>query len=263
MSTITDTDLTAYIDDEATPDEARRLEERISREPGAIRRLLDLVRADKVATAYFTSIDDRPLPAGIEAVLARFDEPIAADGGHGGDNVVALPHRPRPFRARHMLTAASVALLIGVGVGAMLRGAPGGAPETGGGLQRIAADQPLYGVLERAPSGETLALDGGERGFATALSTFRSSDGSYCREYELSDPEALSQGIACRQSGGGWSVRALLTEPTASDDGMFRTASEDRPALLVGAKDSLAAGAPLTADDELALIESSWGAADY
>ena len=247
--TITDETLASYMDGELTAEEAGEVEAALAATPALMRDMLAMLRADKAASAYFHAIDDRPLPAGIVTALEQFSEIKTPD------NVVPLEDIPAPAfiprrAAWHLPLAAGIALVIGLGTGLNL--AP--APVDGASSNLIAANQPLYDVLEQGISGQTVALEGATARYATPLMTV-TADGAFCREFEVADARTITRGAACRQGDTSWLITVQTAQATENSDGTYQTASETRPAAVAA---FFATAAPLDDAQEQILIANKW-----
>ena len=181
------------------------------------------------------------------------DIPNAIAAALAVERVKVVPlERPRRAAWLPMSAAASVAMAVGVGLGAMLAGSDGAGPPESATLAD--AGPVLEQALEKLASG-TLS-DTGIR----PLATFRETSGRPCREFETGGDMPPSSGIACRVPGGSWEVLAIVPLPEAGPEtsGEYLPASGARDLLLDGTLDALGAGAPLPPAEEAALIRSGW-----
>ncbi len=161
--------------------------------------------------------------------------------------------------------AASVALLLGIGVGWLLRGGP----ETGAiGLDnlvsiedgRLLARGPLQEALNSLPSGAPTAAipDDGELRLGIKM-TFQDQDGDYCRQYRIAAASAARySGVTCRM-GEEWvvKVQALVPpSPSAADQTIPAGAGAD--AAMDAVVRALIAGDPVVGEDEAAIMNKGW-----
>jgi putative transcriptional regulator len=159
--------------------------------------------------------------------------------------------------------AASLALLVGLGLGWLARGTPEGSAAANlvrvdG--NRLIAQGALQDALETLPSGpETAAsLDGRSLRLGIKM-TFEDQSGVYCRQYQVKMPPSESySGVACR-TGAEWAVRIQALLPPASK-AVERTSPADSGAgaamdAVVGA---WIAGNPVVGDEEVALMRIGW-----
>ena len=159
--------------------------------------------------------------------------------------------------------AASLALLVGLGLGWLARGGP----ETGvvadlvrADGSRLIAQGALQEVLETLPSGRetVVSLDGRALALEVKM-TFEDQSGSYCRQYRINGaPSASYSGIACR-TGKEWAVRIQAHLPPASS-AVERTIPADSGAsaamdAVIGAWIS---GNPLVGEEEAVLMRKGW-----
>lgn len=104
--------------------------------------------------------------------------------------------------------------LVATGVGTLLGAFLGS--EVGKSLDRAdrqAMSNTTQETLETNPSGQTSTWqnpDSGNSGTVTPTSTYRNSEGQYCREYqqtvEIGGKSEQAYGTACRQPDGTWQI---------------------------------------------------------
>lgn len=110
----------------------------------------------------------------------------------------------------------------------------------------------LAAVLDRLPSGEEQAVDGGS---VTLVASFRDAAGGLCRDFSLditgaSGPAARTEAVACRQSPGTWTLRYAAAVPPAGEG--FAPASG--ASALESYLSSIGAGEPMDAAAEQAAL---------
>lgn len=241
--TITDEQLSAFIDGELSPGVMKEIAAAIDADANLRRRADALAANDAILKRAYSAIDEAPMPAAVTALLK---EPAPAD------NVIALK-RPAPLARWSMPLAASVALGAGVALGLMLaepgRMAPGGGVMIAGAISPADA---LHAALEQTPSGDAVAIGGGRT--AAMVLTFK-SDGAYCRELTIEDAATRSRAIACREDGR-WSVKLAAAEQGAGSG--YATAASGVSAAFDAGADALGAGKPLDRAVENALLQTKW-----
>lgn len=224
-------ELGAYIDQELRPEEARAVERRLFRDPGALT-LLQGLRADQCRLkADLDQVTAMPPPERLlDAVQAGFDahggqgaaahDAAAHDGGSGGRGMRVAVGPPSWWA----LAAASLAFLM-VGAGAGLYWAEsrlGDALrhfEARSELERSVIASTVSRALESRVSGEPVDWRSGEvSGQVVPLRTYRSQSGHWCREYRrvtrFKDGPISVLALACRSDDGQWvTIRA---EPQAA-----------------------------------------------
>ena len=174
--------------------------------------------------------------------------------------------RVREVRDLIPALAASVAMILGIGIGWMLRGEAAG---NGGFLDevvqiegnRLVARGPLQSTLETSPSGGQIAATSpeGKQFRLSVKMTFQNATGDYCREYRIASasPERYT-GVACR-SGGQWSVKIqALLPPARSASEQTIPAGGNADAAIDTATGALIEGDPLAVADEADLINRGW-----
>ena len=167
---------------------------------------------------------------------------------------------PAPRTVRWQLAAASLAVLaIGAGAGFSLRDGAGSqdglvAFDDG----RIFASGALLRVLETAPSGQDSRI-GGVRGEAVTMRaalTFKSTQQTYCREYEIETPaNGGFAGLGCRERDGRWAIEVNIRTGGAANG--IKTAGRERVALDTMV-DRLMEGIAFGPKEEAAAISSGW-----
>jgi hypothetical protein len=126
----------------------------------------------------------------------------------------------------------------------MLR--PGPAPEAPTGLAALEAGG-IAGALSRLEAGASERVAAGE---VSLVASFRTSDGAFCREFELAAEGEAVVGIACAEDGS-WDLRfAVANGGAGGQDYAPAGALEALDAWLAG----IGAGAPLSAEAERAAL---------
>ncbi|MGU3392240.1 anti-sigma factor family protein [Sphingomonas sp. M1A8_2b] len=228
--------LMAYVDGELDPLAARRVERAIAADP-ALARVVASHRAlgARVAAAYplENAPATDPLAALIRAqteTVVPFAPPVAAPGA------VSRPS----IRTRWMQVAAMAACLaLGVGFGTQW--------QTSGPVEARGHALVASGALARALDTQLASTTGDTR----LLLSFRNGGGAYCRVFAA---PALD-GIACRDSDAWTLTRTRIGAAPATGD--YRQAGSADAALMAEAQD-MAAGDPLTRDQEAAAAKTHW-----
>jgi len=183
-----------------------------------------------------------------------------------------IPFRPKrgaiwTGSARDLAALAACLVLIAGGTMTWLARPNGGAGDTNVTLAvgPISANSPLAQVLEQRPSHQPVALAsrGGEPTALVAMSTFQDQAERYCREFELTsgaEQRPLSIGVACRTSGGIWTVEGVVKTDggQVQTPGVVKPAGSNQTAALDGLMSKLGARPALTKDNERAIIGRGW-----
>ncbi|HAH11746.1 MAG TPA: hypothetical protein DCL54_14130 [Alphaproteobacteria bacterium] len=120
----------------------------------------------------------------------------------------------------------------------------------------IARGTAIHQVLETAASGDAIAARGGAQ--VSAVLTFKTKDGRYCREFETVSPVSAQVGIACR-TDGRWRIELLLAAaPQSASDGAYKPASGFNATALDDVVQGLMAGASLNRQQERNALEKGW-----
>jgi hypothetical protein len=212
-------------------------------------RLAQLQGNDALLKTAFGTLDVAPISETLQAQI------LAAGQKAPENNVVALhPRRGNAARAPYFWPASiAAALVIVMGVGIGINGASN-APKPLIAQNTIEQSNPLYAVLERTPSAETVNLKGNLS--ATAVMSLRLADNSLCREIVLNTKKREQRALACRHDGR-WDVRVRDEVRPYKKDVGFQTVS-DQGAGFDAALDQLGAQTPLSPDEEKSLISTQW-----
>ena len=243
--------LSAYIDNELTPEQADTLAERLAAEPPLMRRYEAMRGGDAAVREAFRQVDETPMPASVLDAIERSRATAPAD------NVVRLPVRGvRRFFEMPVAIAASVALVAGF-IGASLFRPTGPLPYEADMLAagNVPTESGLYDLLESTPGGESVDIAGGS---AEVLLTFEDVNGDWCRQLRVAATDRSVHGIACRR-GTGWQLETISLGDAGAPGGQYGAASSDTPAAVDTAVDSLIGdGIPVEIDEENSLISTGW-----
>ena len=160
-------------------------------------------------------------------------------------------------------TALPLAMIVGIGLGWLLRDVRSEAGPAGSFVNvqdsRLLATPPLKAALETIPSSDTpVSLGRGKHAQFRVKMTFQNERHSFCRQYELAlGGRERMAGVACRVSGGDWSVALHSFLPPASL-GKTVPASAGQNAALDAAIGALIAGDPLVGEAETAVMRNGW-----
>lgn len=248
--------LSAYLDGELPQDEADRISERLAREPALAQRLEALRGGDDATRRLFAKVDELPMP---QRVLDLLNEKGQAPVD---SKVVSFPVRfARQYFQLPVALAASVALLAGFMVSALLRDTGSGAgqlPFLAAG--EIAADSGLHEQLESGIGNETRTSGSGFR--SQLLLTFQDTSGDYCRQLRIATETRSAQALACRRDGT-WRLETLDFDDGLVPGGQYQPASGATSAAVTAAIDALIGGnEPLDVAAETRLVENGWKKTD-
>ncbi len=270
-----DEKLMAFADGQLPSDEMREVEAYLESDPDA-RQLVAAFRQSKdlISAAFDDLLHEAPPQKLIDAIeKAPRDLAAKPTATVTGLRTPAARERTasangsasRQPVARHwaLPLAASIALLVGLGVG-FLFGHSGRLstepPAIALGL--VAPSAPLARLLETSPSGTP--LDAARPGTQLmAVATFRDRRGRVCREIELVSPGAtptpLAAAVACRDAARGWTVEGAfnLAAPAETGSHYVPSGAAEQDALD-GLLKVLGASEVLTAADEARLIGRNW-----
>ncbi len=228
---ISDEILSAFLDAELDPEAMDAVRDALVEDEAIADRLAELAEVDARVVEAYSTIDERPVPAAITALL---------QGKREEQKVVSLSawKRLRQGVAKPQGLLAAAASLV-VMSGALLVG-----------LQGSSEQSALVAALESSPSGVEQPL-GDEQRFLGRL-TFRNSDQDYCRQYALINADEQREYIACRQAGE-WQT---VAESDASAVTEYQPASGG--SALDAVLDGMIDGDLIGPEQEQRLLNSDW-----
>jgi hypothetical protein len=257
--TTDDAILGAYLDGELSPDDARRLKDRLAGDPALARRLEEMQSADLAVRKVFEAADELPFREGVLDLLKhkRADSPQV---GSGQGNVVRFPPRAlRRYWQAPVAIAASVALAAGFLAGDIVRRTLDGDVFLGPSLyaDAIPRTSELHDFLESGVSGAPQVLPSGVSG--RLLLTFENRDSDWCRQLQLARETGSVQALACRRDGA-WEMEAVAYDAPAAPGGddYLTASSGSLPAVDAAIEEQMGAGEPLDREEEYRLISNGW-----
>lgn len=260
--TLSDEKLTAFMDGELPDAEMEEIAQALESDESLVERLIALREADGWLRSRYDALDEKPISAVTEETARQLVEKL---GEATPANVVPLgakSARKTAWNGRWTVpaVAASVALLVGMGVGQLLGPDPVNLPGAGDPLLtagQVSPGSPLYAALETSVSGDGLSPAGQGAPTITPLSLFETHSGQYCREYEVRAANVTARGLACRNTGT-WNVAVSLVTPNTGSDapGGYDTASSSASSAIDALILDRIAGDILTRDDERAILEN-------
>ncbi|HTV67539.1 MAG TPA: anti-sigma factor [Rhizobiaceae bacterium] len=217
--TFSDEILMRFADGELDEATAARLEQALAADDALMARFALFTETRAASKAALQPLLDEPVPeklrAAVEDMVARKK---AADAAA---NVVAFPAggASRHVTWRLPLAASLVAALVGAAAGFWIAG-PSGTP-SGAGVQIAGLnDSAISGALASVASGDETSI-GADR--FRAIATFRDSDQSICREFEIDTKDRDTViAVACHVDRA-WKVNFAVVAPSA--DGGYAPAS--------------------------------------
>lgn len=228
--------LMAYADGQLDPRTAERVAARVAADPALARAVERHRRLAGLLSGAHAAALAEPVPAALEAALARGE----------GRGAKVVPIRARRWAAPEWMAIAA-SLLVGVLLSQAWLGREAGPmrhAESG-----LVADGWLSRALDRSVAGEPV-----EPRVQVGIS-FMDADGTYCRGFALRTDRPLA-GLACRE-GGRWRV-GILEETAKVDANGLRQAATTLPPAVLDAIDRRIAGDPLDADGERAARDADW-----
>ena len=254
--------LSAYLDDELSHDDTRRLKDRLAGDPALARRLEDMRRANLAVRKLFDAADETPFPQDVLDLLNDRDAD-KREVRSKEEKVIRFPERAlRRYFQTPVAIAASVALAAGFLAGDMARRTFDGDVYVGPSLyaEAIPRTSELHEFLESGVSAEPQELPSGVRG--KLLLTFESRNSDWCRQLQLAAETGSVQALACRRSGA-WQMEAVAYDapgPPGSD--YLAASSRSLPALDAAIDEQIGTGEPLDLEEESRVISNGWRKSD-
>jgi hypothetical protein len=198
--------------------------------------------------------NDATLRAAFEAALGS--EGIALQPSPSGRRVVPFAQRRSAIAYWQMAAALMLTMAMGLIAGTLLY--PAAQSLTQVALLELQPDglvarSDLARGLSAAHSGVAMQMTTGS---LNVKLSFRSTDGSLCRQFELLSQEASAQGVACRR-GAEWHIAGWYSD-RAHETGGYRTAAGSEDARMNSILDRLGITQALDRADEDAAIRSHW-----
>ncbi len=240
----TDEELMAYADGELSEERAAALDLALADDEALADRLGLFIDTRAMAFDALRPMLDEAVPDHL--VQHVRDLAAANPAPEPASSVIVFPQGRSGVPIWQLPLAASIALAIGLGGGALLRG-----PGTNGTGMEIAAvsDPGLTDALAALPAGESSILADGAR--VEVIATFRAADGSVCREFEVDQSDGTTfVSIACHD-GEDWQIRFAIAAAGSDETGYAPASSLEALDAYLGAT---VAGPPLSAEDEAAVL---------
>lgn len=248
MTIFSDETVMRYVDGELDEETSARLEAELATDAELSRRLEMFAETRLGAQEALQPLLDEPVPehlrASVEAMVARAKASPEQQPPRIGTG------KPRLFSPANdwvrMAAAASIAAVLGVATGMTV-----GDRKPADTLQIAGAGSgPLVVALRSIPTGGETALDGGASRFK-AIASFRDTQQTLCREFELTVPSSSKvTSVACVEAGQ-WKLRFAVNLPDSGQSYAPASSSETLDAYLA----AIHAGAPLGAAEEKAALD--------
>ncbi|HRD77397.1 MAG TPA: hypothetical protein PK264_15935 [Hyphomicrobiaceae bacterium] len=258
--------LVQYADGELDEAKRREIEAYLASDPKAAELVNRLQKSAALLKQAFEVPASSPVPDRLIAVLQ--ESPAARPGVVDAEHTTTItPIGRRRLSQRGMFLpmamAASLALVVGAGVGFGLRDFRSPSISTVIAAGPVASGSALARLLHSRTTGEGEQIGAGARRIEV-VGTFRDRTGRPCREIEQLDGKDTSTApelaaIACADGAGGWVVEGVVrVAASATPDGKFRPSGADEKDALKALLIALGAGAAVSPSEERGLIQRSW-----
>lgn len=252
--TVSDTQLSAFIDGELNSQEMEHIRQLISQDETLADRLAQIASVDMVVNKTLHAIDQKPLPEATQRLLDSASPDLMSSpkissntssnaSSNISSNIVAFPlwRTVKQGVQRYAAVAAVLMLAVGFSFGQYFS-----ADKTTSQWQQVSS------ALNQTPSGESVAINA-EWDLTTKVS-FKNQQGEYCRLFGLSSTQNSHQSIACKDHQG-WQLRSRLPA-TPQQSQQYQTATVDP--MTDQLIDSMIDGSFLSRSDETQAIEHNW-----
>ncbi|WP_077340297.1 anti-sigma factor family protein [Pseudocolwellia agarivorans] len=258
--TFSDETLSAFLDAELPEQQMERIRAALLEDDNLANRLADLAMVDEVIANEYDKINQQPLPAAINELLAAIPEDSApvesikaaeqftdktqtankANHTNNESNVVSLWQRTKKSTNKPFAIAASVAVAAGLFATVFTQS------NTGNSWQEVVQ------ILEQQTSGNEQVLANGQT-IKTQL-TFTNQQGDFCRQYDINNEQDVEHNIACRVNQQ-WELNLTVIEQKHITQN-YQTATST--SLLREQIDSMAVGDFLDKQQEQQVINNRW-----
>jgi len=227
--------LMAFADGELDEQVAATVEQAMTSDPVAARRIIEFLRSRRLIRAAYSRETAADVPAelraAVQAQIDRFEGHVRLQEPSGSQTLRGVPPAGRRLGTALAATVAAVA----VATAGYLAGRQGLPSPPSDPMAYLAAPE-----VSRALSG---SLSGQEQdlpfGRIRLISTFRMADGSLCREFKLQAPSGTADAVACRANE--WLITFALASGTTG--GAYVPSSGGD--LMAGYLQNIGAGQPL------------------
>lgn len=258
--TFSDETLSAFLDAELPEQQMERIRAALLEDDNLANRLADLAMVDEVIANEYDQINQQPLPAAINELLAAIPEDSApvesikaaeqftdktqvankANHTNNESNVVSLWQRTKKSTNKPFAIAASVAVAAGLFATVFTQS------NTGNSWQEVVQ------ILEQKTSGNEQVLSNGQT-IKTQL-TFTNQQGDFCRQFDINNEQDIEHNIACRVNQK-WELNLTVIEQKHITQN-YQTATST--SLLREQIDSMAVGDFLDKQQEQQVINNRW-----
>lgn len=260
--TFSDETLSAFLDAELPEQQMEQIRAALLEDDNLANRLADLAMVDEVIANEYDKINQQPLPAAINELLAAIPEDSApvesikaaeqftdkaqaankANNTNNESNVISLWQRTKKSTNKPFAIAASVAVAAGLFATVFTQSNN----VSGNNWQEVAQ------ILEQNTSGNEQVLANG-KAIKTQL-TFMNQQGDFCRQYDINNEQDVEHSIACRVNQK-WELALTVIEQKQTTQN-YQTATST--SLLREQIDSMATGDFLDKKQEQQVINNRW-----
>ena len=271
--TISDEVLSAFLDAELPEQQMEQIREALLEDDNLANRLADLAMVDEVIATKYDEINQQPLPAAINELLAAIPEEKASvtaiqaaenfsentasqpdlnttHSSESESNVVSLWQRTKNSTNKPFALAASIAVAAGLFATVFSQ------------TNNLSGDnwQEVAQILEQKTSGNEQTLANGKT-IKTQL-TFNNQQGNFCRQYDVSSEKDIERNIACRVNQE-WELALTIVEQKAEQKTEQEQATQNYQtatsnSMLRDQIDNMASGDFLDKQQEQQVINNRW-----
>ena len=258
--TITDEQLSAYIDGELSDSEADIIRVALQNDKKTFARCERLRKPDRLIAAAYGQIDNEPMPAPLTAMLESGSRQFSErrEKKRSGWNFGTRMDMVRPANILHQWSMPiAAAALITIAIGTIFVSFTRSPAPTSLLASTFEQGAPIYDVLETGPSAVVVRLDSSEGSSVMPVLSFKTKDQGFCREFIVVENRRRNRGVACREDKG-WAVLLLASAGVEPSQNSYQTATEVTEASFEKAINELMVGEPLNSEEELMLMRDGW-----
>ncbi|HZH12696.1 MAG TPA: hypothetical protein VEZ24_20280 [Microvirga sp.] len=241
--------LMAFADGELDEQVAAAVEKAMATDLDVAKRVAEFLRSRHLIRSAFPSQAASDVPsellAAVQAQIERFERNTAQPISAGKEQV--LHRKPSPGRWRIATALAASLAAIAIATGSYLLGRDGLQPSLSGPIAQLAGPE-IARALSESPSGQDQNLSIGRM---RVISTFRTANGSLCREFRLHTSTGVSNAVACRDRD--WVVRFAVASAETKESYVPSGGAD----LMASYLQNAGAGEPLFGSDEINVLRES------
>lgn len=238
--TVTDEQLSAFIDAELPEHEMNTIRDAIEQDESLANRMAELSMIDAMVALTYQTIDRRPLPSAIGMLVSKAKYSSVTNSNDSSVVDMSLWRRAVSGIQQHAMAATLAAVVIGFSAGSFSGG------------ERVNKEdgwRQLTSILSSEASGKEFKLKDGSR--VAVKASFKNQQGDFCRYFQQVNFDHQFDSVACNKSGE-WYLTAQLRSESQAQNG-YQMASGS--SVIRNVIDSMAVGSLLNPSEEQSELE--------